>query len=106
MTIKFNLYHVTDGARKAPVSYSYGENVRGELILTIYERGYEGMLAEIFGDDSVYENDSDLSSDYFDKGRARLSAGHPHFEAALAAYHRQQEKREAARAKKRAARAR
>ena len=50
-----------------------------------------------------YQNDTDTMTDYFEKGRVRLTKGHPLFEAALARAEANEAKADARRAKRNAA---
>lgn len=79
--IKFNKYYVTDGTIRARVSYSAGARVDGRKAVTLYAKDYDSRLGKIFTD--CYINDSDLMTDYFDKGRVTLFENSPYYEAAL-----------------------
>lgn len=81
MAIKFCKYYVTDGQLKARVHYSANRLTTGQNAVTLYAKDYGEPLREIMG--SVYQNDTDIQSDYFDKGRARIVEGHPLYPAAL-----------------------
>ncbi len=84
MTIKFMKHYVTNGTIKARVFYSAHQMVStGEDCVTLYAKNWrEGReLAQILGE--VYENNTDIMSDYFEDGRARIKAGHPLYAAAL-----------------------
>jgi len=74
MTIKFRRYFVTDGAVKARVWYSIDNHVSGEPCVTIYAKDYTGELGKLF-QGPAYQNDTDLMTDYFDKGRVRFFPG-------------------------------
>ena len=80
MTIKFNKHHVTDGTNKARVHYSLDNRTDGVACVTIYAKDYSGELGRLLGDS--YKNETDLQTDYFDKGIARLFEGHPLYAAA------------------------
>jgi hypothetical protein len=84
MAIKFNKFNVTNGTEKARVHYSaFKMTTTGQNCVTLYAKSYSdgNKLAVILPD--VYENESDMRSDYFEKGRARIVEGHPLYEAAL-----------------------
>ena len=68
--VKFNRYHVTNGTTKARVHYSLDNRVDGRKCVTLYAKDYSDALGAIFADS--YVNDSDLQTDYFDKGRVVL----------------------------------
>lgn len=77
-TVKFNRYHVTNGTTKARVHYSLDNRIDGRKCVTIYARDYGHALAhatEALGVD--YKNDTDFSTDYFDKGRVVVFEDHP-----------------------------
>lgn len=97
MAIKFMKHYVTNGAVKARVWYSNGQLVDGSKPVTLYARDYTRELAQIFPE--LYKNDTDMSTDYFEKGLVRIPVGREHYEAALARF----QQNEAARAAKRAA---
>lgn len=84
MTIKFQKHYVQNAETKAKcrVWYSLDNRADGRKCVTIYAKDYGGELGAILGDS--YINDSDLMSDYFDKGRAVLFEGHPLYAAARA----------------------
>ena len=81
--IKFNKYHVTNGVTKARVRYSLDNRTDGRAAVTLYAKDYSGKLAVIFPGDE-YRNATDISSDYFEKGRVVLFEQHPHYKAARA----------------------
>jgi len=83
--IKFMKHYVTNGATKARVHYSaFRMTTTGQDCVTLYAKGYEDgrLLGQIF--DEGYENDTDIMTDYFEKGRVRILAGTPMYEAAKA----------------------
>jgi hypothetical protein len=83
--IKFNKHNVTNGTEKARVSYSaFKMATTGELCVTLYAKSYDdgNKLETILSD--VFEDESDIRSDYIEKGRARIKASHPLYAAALA----------------------
>lgn len=83
--IKFQKHYVTNGAIKARVHYSAFRMVTtGQQCVTLYAKTYDDgrALAEVLADG--YENNNDLMTDYFEKGRARIVEGSPLYAAALA----------------------
>lgn len=83
--LKFNKFNITNGALKARVTYSAFRMLStGQECVTIYAKDWESgrALGALFA--SEYQNDTDLQTDYFEKGRVRLIKGHPLYEAALA----------------------
>lgn len=79
--LKFNKHHVTDGEIKARVWYSLDNRCDKRPCVTIYEKDYERNLVKLF-DRSVYQNDSDTMTDYFEKGRVVLFEDHMLYAAA------------------------
>lgn len=77
---KFNKHHVTNGTVKARVWYSLDNRVDGRRCVTLYAKDYTDTLRTIFSDN--YKNDTDLQTDYFDKGRVVLFEDHPLYAAA------------------------
>jgi len=73
--IKFNKYNVTNGTFKARVHYSLDNRIDRRKCVTIYAKDYTGELGKVF--DSEYQNESDLMTDYFDKGKVVLFENHP-----------------------------
>ena len=80
--IKFQKYYVAAGADKARVFYSKGALIDGRQCVTLYAKDYGNALGRIFADG--YQNDTDLMTDYFDKGLVRIFPDQPHYAAALA----------------------
>jgi hypothetical protein len=89
--IKFQKFYVTNGEVKAKVFYSAGQiyadvkaGSAGGLrdCVTLYAKGYDRALGKVFAD--LYQNDTDLMTDYFDKGSVRFFPGDELYEAALA----------------------
>lgn len=83
--VKFQKHYVTNGTAKARVTYSAFRMVTtGQECVTLYAKRHQDgdALFEILGDS--YENDTDSMTDYFEKGRARILAGTPLYEQALA----------------------
>jgi hypothetical protein len=81
--IKFQKYCVTDGAAKARVHYSIDNRVDGRKCVTLYAKDYGHALGHLFTGDE-YRNDTDMMTDYFDKGRVVLFDDHPLYTAARA----------------------
>lgn len=73
--IKFNKFNVTNGTDKARVHYYLDNRTDKRECVTIYAKDYGHALGRIF--DEGYTNDTDISTDYFDKGRVVLFADHP-----------------------------
>ena len=80
--VKFNKYHVTNGVAKARVSYSLDNRTDGRAAVTLYAKDYSDKLASIFPG-YEYRNATDISSDYFERGRVVLFEQHPHYSARL-----------------------
>ncbi len=78
--IKFNRYHVSNGTTKARVHYALDNRVDGRRCVTLYAKDYSDHLGTVLGD--TYVNDTDMHTDYFDKGRAVLFEGHALYAAA------------------------
>ena len=98
MTIKFNLYNVTDGTHKARCFYSLDNRCDERKCVTIYARDYGSDLGKMF-DAADYKNDTDSMTDYFDEGRVVLFEDHPMYEHARArveAHHATFERKQAA----------
>lgn len=84
-SIKFQKHYVTNGTIKARVHYSaFKMTTTGQDCVTLYAKDYEDgrKLANIIGDG--YENNTDLMTDYFEKGRVRITSESPLYAAALA----------------------
>lgn len=83
--IRFMKHYVTNGQIKARVSYSaFRMTTTGQECVTLYAKDYTNELARVFADHPGYENNTDIMTDYFEKGRVRILAGTPLYEAALA----------------------
>jgi len=82
--IKFNKYHVTDGTTKARCFYSLDGRIDGRKAVRIYGRDYNDNLAKIFKGMGVYENRTDIQTDYFDQGDVTLFEDHPLYAQARA----------------------
>jgi hypothetical protein len=80
MTIKFNIYNVTNGEVSARVFYSTTANRGGRQCVTLYAKDYTRNLGKIFAGE--YQNDTDTQSDYFDEGHVTLFEDHPLYAAA------------------------
>ncbi len=87
--IKFNKYHVTDGKLKARVWYALDNRTDGRKCVTIYAKDYTNPLHEIFANSGAeYKNDTDLQSDYHEKGRIVLFEDNPLYVEARKRGHR------------------
>lgn len=77
MTIKFNKYNVTNGTLKARVHYALDNRIDGRKVVTIYAKDWQSghALSEMLTE--VYENNTDLLSDYYEKGTVRLFENNP-----------------------------
>lgn len=83
--LKFNRYHVTNGTTKARVHYSCDNRVDNRKCVTIYHKDYSNALGLVFADTAAeYKNDTDISTDYFEKGRVTLFEDSPLYAAARA----------------------
>jgi hypothetical protein len=80
--IKFQKFYVTNGTDKARVYYSHATLTNGKECVTLYAKDYDRALGRIFSEG--YENDTDIMTDYFEKGLVRIYADNPLFEAAKA----------------------
>lgn len=86
MAIKFNKHNVTDTATKAKarVHYSHCRLTNGRMAVTLYAKDYSDKLADVFPVAAV-ENNTDIQTDYFEKGRVRIYEGDALYTAAVAA---------------------
>lgn len=75
--IKFNKYNVTETTTKARarVHYSLDNRIDGRKCVTIYAKDHINSLGDMFK--AEYKNDSDIMTDYFEKGRVVLFEEHP-----------------------------
>ena len=85
--IRLMKHYVTDGQIKARVWYSRATLINGRDCVTIYAKDYTRELGAIFAQDPNYQNDTDIMTDYFDKGRVRIYADNPLWEQACARAH-------------------
>lgn len=92
--IKFMKFYVTDGETKVKVWYSM-DNRSDAPCITIYEDSYGRDLGKFFPD--LYINNTDIQTDYFDKGHVTLRPGHPLYAALRARAEQNQADREARR---------
>lgn len=84
MSVQFQKYRVVNRSTKqaARVWYSVFTRVTdGKKCVTLYAKDYSDALGAIFADQ--YENNTDLMTDYFDKGKVVLFEDHPLYLAAL-----------------------
>jgi hypothetical protein len=84
--IKLMKHYVTNGTVKARVWYSHTVLTNGRECVTLYAKDYSDNLAKVFAEG--YENDTDIQTDYFDKGRVRIYRGNPMFNAAVERSHK------------------
>lgn len=80
--IKFNKYYVTNGVTKARVFYSNSTLGDGRKCVTLYAKDYGHALGKIFPE--LYQNNTDIMTDYFEEGLVRIFPENPHYDAALA----------------------
>ncbi len=82
--IKFNKYNVVDTVSKikARVFYSVDNRTDGRKVVTIYAKDYDRKLGEIMP--NAYENNTEIMTDYFEKGTAWLVEDHPPYKTACA----------------------
>lgn len=75
--LRFNKHHVVDTTSqvKARVFYCLDNRTDGRKVVTLYAKDYGGTLGVMF--DNAYENNTDLQTDYFEKGTVRLFENHP-----------------------------
>jgi len=80
MSIKFNKFNVTDGTNKSRVHYAVDNRIDNRKCVTIYAKDYMNDLHLIFSDE--YSNNSDIMTDYHEKGKVVLFEDHPLYDAA------------------------
>jgi len=80
--IKFQKYYVadTDQQLKARVHYSVDNRCDGRECVTIYAKDYSNELGQIFP--ANFKDDTDIMTDYIEKGRVVLFPNSPHYETA------------------------
>lgn len=81
--IKFNKYNVSNGSTKARVFYSKSTLIDGRQCVTLYAKDYGHQLAAVMGNEN-YQNDTDIMTDYFDKGLVRVFPDSPYYAEVLA----------------------
>lgn len=82
--VRFLQFSVTDGTNKARVHYSLDNDWNHARCVRIFAKDYTSSLGAMFRG-GVYENKTDLQSDYFDKGSVLLTESHPLYGAARSA---------------------
>jgi len=81
-TLQFNKYFVTDGTYKARVHYSpHIMRSNNKKCITLYEKGYEEDFTKVF---DTFEDDTDITTDYFDTRKVRITEDMPEFSPLLA----------------------
>ena len=83
--IKMMKHYVTNGIAKARVHYSaFAMNSTGIKCVTLYAKKFqdEAALSAIFP--LSVEDNTDISTDYFEKARVRILEGSPLYAEALA----------------------
>ena len=80
--IKFNKHCIVNTVTKtkARVYYSLDNRIDGRKCVTIYAKDYDRKLGAIF--EHEYKNDTDIMTDYFDKGKVVLFKGHELYQVA------------------------
>ena len=78
--IRFMKHYVTDGTIKARVWYSLDNRTDGRKCVTLYAKNYGHELGAMLPGE--YENNTDMMTDYFDKGKVRLFENSPFYTAA------------------------
>ncbi len=78
--VRFLKHFVTNGTTKARVHYAVDNRIDGRKCVTLYAKDYDRALGAIFTND--YKNDTDMMTDYFDKGKAVIFESHPYYAAA------------------------
>lgn len=82
--IRFMKHYVTNGTHKARVHYSaFRMTTTGQDCVTLYAKDYSDDLCKVFGA-GAYENNTDMMTDYFEKGRVRILPDSPLYSAAYA----------------------
>lgn len=81
--VKFRKFFVASATEKVRVHYSLDNRIDRRNCVTIYARDYGHGLSKILGPDT-YKNETDSSTDYFEKGRAVLFETHPLYKEARA----------------------
>lgn len=83
--LKFQKFAVVDTETKAKarVFYSLDNRIDGRKCVTMYAKDYGHALGQLFADD--YVNNSDLMTDYFEKGKVVLFEDHALYATARAA---------------------
>jgi hypothetical protein len=83
MTIKFNKYHIidTDTKVKARAKYIACGRIDGRRSVRVYARDYDDNLGKIFG--NLYKNETDILTDYFEKGHVTFFEDSPFYLDAL-----------------------
>ena len=79
--IKFNKHNVkdTETGKTSRVHYSMDNRIDGRPCVTIYAKDYDNHLAAMF---DTYRNETDMMTDYFEKGNVDLFEDHPQYKEA------------------------
>lgn len=82
--IKFLKFCVknTDTKGSARVWYSLDNRIDGRKCVTIYAKDYDGSLGKVFSGSQDYVNNSDMMTDYFEKGKVVLFEDNPLYSVA------------------------
>ena len=80
--IKFNKYNVrdTETGKTAKIHYSVDNRIDGRSCVTLYAKEYINNLDEIFNGEVI--DNTDIMTDYFEKGKVVLFENHPQYQAA------------------------
>lgn len=79
--IRLMKYFVTDGITKARVAYSHMILANGRECVGLYAKDYSDNLGKIFTHE--YQNDTDIQTDYFEKGSVYIYTDNPLYTKAL-----------------------
>ena len=74
--IKFNKHFVSNGTLRARCWYTVDNRIDGRKCVSIYAKDYGHQLAQVLPM-AEYKNDTDISTDYFEKGKVVLFEDHP-----------------------------
>ena len=77
--IRFLKYYAksTENMFVAKVRYSLDNRIDGRKCVTIYEDGYTARLSRVMGDQVEVIDNTDIMTDYFEKGKVVLFEDHP-----------------------------
>jgi len=75
--IKFLKFCVKNGENSARVFYSLDNRIDGRKCVTIYAKDYDGALGKVFAGSGDYINNTDIITDYFERGKVVLFETNP-----------------------------